>query len=231
MMMMASKPMMAVVVVPNEFVMLWMMPSAGASATRTMISAWVDSPSSSVTVSVKVQVPAGKFSTVHVGPVKSTSPVFSPSRSVSRWELSHSYTRFSLSLAVSTLSVPEMVKLSPSVKPSSTEISEMTAVGGRFNTLTFIVWWAVAPSSSVTVTVIMRTPRVVQDGSMLVPLSSQSLSFVPSPSTSMFASKSQHTSRLAMSDAVSVTSTDKFSRSLSNTGVFPGSPVTLGGTL
>ena len=54
---------------------------------------------------------------VHEDPVKSTSPTFSPSRFVSRWELSHWKPRAFLSFNVSVKkSSPLSVRLSPSVR-------------------------------------------------------------------------------------------------------------------
>ena len=82
-----------------------------------------------------------------------------------------------------------------------------------------------------TVTVITRMPSVDHDATMDSPVCSQSLSATPSLSPSTLAFKSQHTSRVSMSEGVSLGTTVRSSGSSSKTGVFPGSPVTLGATL
>ena len=135
-------------------------PSAGFSVTVSVILVLEVSLSSSVTVSVNVHCPGARLVSVYSGPLKSTSPVKSPSRLLSMRSLSQSYCNVSLSPSVSRELNPERVMLSPSVNSNTLLEFVIAAEGGRFCTLMFTEVIACAPSSSVTVAVIWRIPRV-----------------------------------------------------------------------
>jgi len=221
----------SVIVVPKVSETLSKMPSGGRSATEKPNVVCLLSPSSSNTVRVTVQSPGGRFCIVQVGPVWSVSPTVSPSPSKSKWLLSQRYTRLALSPSVSTDSKADNVRLSPSIRSTSSVSRLITGVGGRLITLMLVEALATAPSSSITFTVTHRTPRVDHDVDRTFPSSSQSLLLTPSLSLSSVLSRSQQMRRLARSEAVSSAVTVRFSTSSSNTGSETGSCETLGGTL
>ena len=136
-----------------------------------------------------------------------------------------------MSLVVSRDVTPESVMLSPSISSNTFDELVIEADGARFWTLTFTEVSALAPSSSVTVAVIWRMPRVAQDMVIAVPCVSQSLTMLPSLSLSTIESVSQQTSNESRSDAVSLTSTVSVMLSSSNIGILDPRPEMVGATL
>ena len=111
-----------------------------------------------------------------------------------------------MSNAVSVVVSPERVRLSPSLRANTSVELLILAFGALLITLTLMLAESDAPSSSVTVAVIHLIPEVCQDAVISSPLISQSLSVILSSSESANESKSQQTSRLSRSEAVSSTS-------------------------
>ena len=153
-----------------------------------------------------------------------------PSRSLSIRSLSQLYCNVSKSPAVSREIKVERVMLSPSINSNTFVELVIVTEGATFMilTLTDVIAWA--PSSSVTVAVIWRTPRVDHMAVISRPIISQSLIKLPSLLLSSNALVSQHTSRLSRSDAVSSTWAFKVMLVSSKIFTFEPSPEILGGT-
>ena len=114
--------------------------------------------------------------------------------------------------------IPDRVTLSPSFKANTSVSLVILALGEIFRTLTFTDVEAVDPSSSVTVAVICRIPMFGHEAVNSNPVSSQSLSVIPSLLVSTIGLKSQQTISESISDAVSLTTAVKVRSSSSKIG-------------